>query len=429
MTDHSRLLRLVLLVSCAHAMVHLLEQSIASVEQEVSAHYQLTLRQSGLLGSAFRLPYGLGAVLAGLLADRLGSQRVLAIYLSGAALTCLSFLATSSATLIYGQLLLLGCFASMYHPAGLALLANSTTVAERTRALGVHGVFGSTGIAAAPFLAGLTLSIPRVTWQGYYLTLALLCGLLAWLVATRLRAPTKTATAARSLPQSHDSPQPNAPSPATVAAPTSVTALQRVPFAALVLSSATSGVVYGGFLHFLKRYLSEIPELSSFVPGSGLTGTDTTASYYAALVLICGAASQFLAGRMAKPKHLPQLLSLAYASNAPFLIWMSFADGLERLFATCLLAFAHFTNQPLYNSLLPEYIPPHRRSTWFGFSNMLGFGVGAVGPWLVGSFADYREAYLYLAGLALVAAAFPAVIWLRPSGGPDRPASTQPAKS
>lgn len=398
-------------------MVHLLEQSIASVEQIVSSEFGLTRAQSGWLGAAFRLPYGLGAVLAGLLADRLGGHRVLSLYLGGASVVCLSMLITSSATIIYIQLFVLGCFASMYHPAGLALLANSTTVSERTRALGVHGVFGSTGIAAAPFLAGITLSVPSVTWKGYYGLLGLMSAILAVLVATRLRSSKPLSqgnerTAETSVPNSAAG---DGTSASAIMAVPAILRLQRIPFAALVLSSATSGIVYGGFLHFLKRYLSEVPQLMSLSSGS-LAGRDIAASYFSAVVLICGALSQFLTGRLAKPRYLPQLLTVAYASNAPFLIWMAYAEGLERLVATCLLAFAHFTNQPLYNSLLPEYIPPGNRSTWFGFSNMLGFGLGAVGPPLVGAFTDYRQAYLTLAAISLVAAAFPAVIWFGGSG-------------
>lgn len=430
MTPYLRLLRLVLLVSSAHAMVHLLEQSIASVEQIVSDQFELTRRQSGLLGTAFRFPYGVGAILAGMLADRLGAHRVLAIYLAGAAVTCVGMAVTQTATAIYFQLFVLGCFASMYHPAGLALLANSTTPAERTRALGLHGVFGSTGIAAAPFLAGVTLSIPGVTWKGYYLLLGLLSGFLAWLVVVRLRSSTPLSPSNQNdLPISaqvakdaaaKDSVAANLTGDVSSVLPAVVVPktepakvrLQRFPYAALVISTGLSGIVYGGFLHFLKRYLSEVPELMP-ISAVDYSGRDVAASYYTAIVLICGAAGQFLIGRLASARHLPQLLSLSYASNAPLLIWMSFAEGNDRLVATCLLAFAHFTNQPLYNSLLPEYIPPDRRSTWFGVSNMMGFGVGAIGPSLVGSFSDYRGAYQTLAVLSLIAAMFPAMLWLQ----------------
>ena len=67
--------RIILLVSCAHALVHLLEQSIASVEQVISTEFTLSFKESGFLGSALRLPYGIGAFFAGLLADRFGEKR------------------------------------------------------------------------------------------------------------------------------------------------------------------------------------------------------------------------------------------------------------------------------------------------------------------------------------------------------------------
>ena len=393
----SSLLRVVLLVSCAHALVHLLEQSIASVEQVVSEEFLLTLQQSGWLSSALRLPYGVGALFAGLLADRMGAKRVLVIYLTGAAFICFSMRLTGTASVIYLQLFALGSFASMYHPAGLALIANSTTLSERSRALGLHGILGSLGIASAPFLAGSLMYFPSVGWRGYYTFLGILCGSLACLIAVRLSALQRKADE----------------SDVTVAAePDSVQRLQRVPFSILITAAAFGGIVYGGFLHFLKRYLSEVPSLQFLADTSASNAADSSASYLSALVLVCGAFGQWFAGRIARHDRLPQLLSCIFAANAPLLLWMSVAEGRQRLIATCLFAFVHFMSQPVYNSLLPEFVPRAKRSTWYGFSNMMGFGVGAVGPWLVGSFGDrYQSAYVVLAVLALVAAIMPLLLW------------------
>ncbi len=406
MKNTSGILWFVILVSCTHAMVHTLECSIGSVEQVVSKEFQLTKVQSGQLGTMFRLPYGLGALFAGMLADRLGARRVLTLYLAGSAAVCASFLATPAVSLMYGQLFVLGVFASMYHPAGLALLANSLPASDRVRALGMHGVFGSTGITLAPLLAGITLSIREDDWRGYFLVLCGLCAVLAVLAATRLKSVAE-------IRQMHNEvPAVPGASSVTVSLPKSVDRLQRLPFAALVISSGLSGVVYGGFLHFLKRYLSEAGTAESAVPF--LTShQDTVASYYTAVVLSFGAAGQWLTGRYALRGRLPEQLALVYFGNAPLLWWMSVAQGNARLVAACLLAFVHFMNQPLYNSLLPEFMPANRRSTWFGFSNMIGFGVGAVGPWLVGRVGNDREAYLALAMTAMLAAVFPLVLKTR----------------
>ncbi len=105
------------------------------------------------------------------------------------------------------------------------------------------------------------------------------------------------------------------------------------------------------------------------------------------------------------------MLAIIYALNIPFLVWMAIAEGNQRLVAACLWAFIHFMNQPIYNSLLPEFLPHHRRSAGYGFSNMMGFGVGAIGPYLVADFdarfSDYTYSYFALAGIALVAATLP----------------------
>jgi MFS family permease len=392
LSHSSQVVRIILLVSCAHALVHLLEQSIASVELVISLDFQLDMQQSGLLGFALRLPYGVGALFAGLLADRFGEKRILVLYLAGAALTCASFSAADDANVVYAQLFALGSFASMYHPAGLALLANQTTLAERSRALGTHGIFGSLGIALAPFLAGLVLSVREADWKFYYLLLGLLAGTLAVLIWLLLK------------PESAAKPAQHSGSSQT---PPAATTFQLWPYGLLVTGAGLAGIVYGGVLHFLPRYLLESGTLSFVTDES----SHSAGNYCAAMALICGALGQWLAGRIARPSILPVQLSLVYAANIPFLIWMTFATGPARLVAACLWAFVHFMNQPLYNSLVPEFMPRHRRSLGFGFSNMMGFGVGAVGPYFVGRFDErfqnYTLAYSGLAVIALLAALMP----------------------
>lgn len=399
MNRSSRILKIILLVSGAHALVHLLEQSVASVEQVITVDFGLSLSDSGLLGTALRLPYGIGAFFAGLLADRFGEKRILVLYLFGSALVSASFLCTGTSSVVYSQLFVLGAFASMYHPAGLALLANQTRPEERTRALGIHGVFGSIGIASAPFIAGLMLTLRPGDWRGYYLLLGTLSaglGLLIWLLLQPEPAENEETV----------------PDDITKTPDRQPTTFQLWPYTLLVIGTAMAGTVYGGVLHFLPRYLKESNALLPLEEWTGTTISDAAlGNYAAALALICGAFGQWTSGRIARPKTLPLMLSSVYAANIPFLVWMTFAEGMQRLFAACGWAFVHFMNQPVYNSLLPEFLPARRRSVGFGFSNMMGFGVGAIGPPLVAQFgerfSDYTISYSALACLALLAALLP----------------------
>lgn len=116
------------------------------------------MEQSGQYGSLLRIPFGFGAFLTGILADRVGASRVLTLYLAGTAVVCLSFASTTTAEILAVQLFAMGVFASMYHPAGLALMTSITTPENRGRALGIHGVFGSLGFDGSPTTCRVNLA-------------------------------------------------------------------------------------------------------------------------------------------------------------------------------------------------------------------------------------------------------------------------------
>ncbi len=340
MTESSpaSMFRFVLLVSCTHAMVHLLEQSIASVEQVVSGEFVLSMQQSGLLSTSFRISYGLGAVLAGMLADRLGSSVFWESIWPVQRLCVWPWQRHHGADCCFRS-----CFCSGALQACIIRRDWHSCPRRWHPEIGCEP-WGCTeclvrpGISSAPFLAGIALAIPWLGWRGYYCVLAVGCAVLAYLVFSRLHPGA----------QEHQ---------ATMSGRAPLTELHRFPFFALVLSSGTSGIVYGGYLHFLTRYLSEVDQIAELF-GSGGEGRATSASYFAAMVLMSGAVGQWIAGRLAKPRHLAILLAAVYAGNAPFLWWMSFAEGWDRLISTCLMAFIHFMNQPLYNSLLLNTFQP-----------------------------------------------------------------------
>ena len=59
---NSQTFRLVLLVSFAHAMVHMFEHALPAVELMIAEDLEVTKTQTGVLGTAWRLPFGLGAL-------------------------------------------------------------------------------------------------------------------------------------------------------------------------------------------------------------------------------------------------------------------------------------------------------------------------------------------------------------------------------
>src|SRR2546426_7590661 len=102
----------------------------------------------GLLAASAYIPYGLGAVPFGFLADGRAPNRLLLLCASGIAGSMAAVAASPSVPVLTASLGALGLFSSAYHPTGLSVI--SRTVTEQGRGMGWHGMGGSLGIAAGP---------------------------------------------------------------------------------------------------------------------------------------------------------------------------------------------------------------------------------------------------------------------------------------
>ncbi len=384
--------RLVLLVSCAHMLVHVYELSISSVEQHVAEDFHVGTQQTGSLGAVWRIPFGLGALLAGWLADRFGSKPMLVIYLAGCAGSALAAWAAPTLGMLFGTMFVMGSFASIYHPAGLAIISRETTAAERGKALGWHGILGSLGSATAPFLAGALLLIPALTWRDYYLVLMIPGAILAMVIS-------------RVLVEHRDDQH-----PATFA-PLDEDPFHAAQYWMLVTVNVLFGFVYAALMTFLPRYLTE----ANLQPAS--VAPKQWGALCAAGVLLCGMVGQGIAGKLARPDRLRGLMTTILLVNVPCLIAMSLAEGKWRLFAACTTGLFHFMHQPVFNSFLAQLVPRRRRSVGYGFSQMMQFGLGGLGAQFAGYIKGSESLanpdfvnYASLAGVALLAAGLSACI-------------------
>jgi MFS family permease len=373
---NSRTLRLVLLISCCHALVHIYELSFASVEQMVADDFGVDTEITGWLGTTLRLPFGLCAILAGWLADRYGEKRLLLVYLFGCSGAALIAWISPSLGVLFLAMFTMGMFASIYHPAGVALISHHTRPENRTLALGYHGIFGSAGIACGPFLAALVLA-GNVSWRHYYLVLSIPGVLLGILLAIRLAHDREDS-------YSHD---PDDPSPHR-----EDTARWDC-YWLLISSAMLAGFVYAAVLNFLPRYLGEADLdvdwlFRELLPALGLGGASIRSisvdNFLAGMVLLLGILGQYSAGRLARPHTLEPFLAFTFFSTVPFLFWMGLAEGILRVWAAAIWAPLFFMHQPLYNSLVAKYVPRGRRSLAYGLSFTAGFGVGSVGSAFAG---------------------------------------------
>jgi MFS family permease len=374
------------------------ELALPSVEQEIANEFfaddaEAGKTLTGQLSNSWRLMWGLGAIVAGWLVDRFGSKKLLTIYLLGSATTCLLAAMTTQKLTLFVSMIAMGAFASIYHPAGLALISRETTPENRPRALGLHGIFGSAGIGTAPLVVGGMLAF-ETSWRGvYWLLMApgLVLGLIflaqSWRSESSAMSGQVTATSSTSEQEHSD----------------------WRSFFTLTLMAALQGFVYSAVLSFLPRYLNgvELPD----IPGIDLPAASQS-NFLAGGVLVLGCVGQYLAGRYARADRLERQLAVVTLCNVPFLIWMGVAEGSQRVIAAGLWATIHFMHQPIYNSLIATYTPLRKRSLCYGFSFAMGLGLGSFGASFAGNSLQNEFVYGTLAGVAVVASIVCGLLWV-----------------
>lgn len=387
---------IICLISCLHALVHVFELALPSVQDDLKAHYNASDTVIGSLSSAFRWPWGLGALLVGFLVDRFGAPPMLLIYLAGCALLCFLISTVPGLNSLFGMFFVLGLFASIYHPAGLALISLKTSPDQRPMALGIHGVFGSAGIALAPLVFAL-LQTKGMQWQDFFWFLGII-GVAGSIIVFALRSylsigsPTQDSGSRAKHASGEQADEPDR---------------DWRSFAVLITLAAIQGMVYSGVITFFKD--------ESFLDApifADLFGQDTDLnsqrSFLMAAIMLFGCVGQFVAGKFGNPKRLEQQLTVITLMNAPFLIGMAMLTAEWAIVSAAIFALVHFMFQPIYNSLVAKYTPREHRSVCYGLNFVMGFGVGSLGAVLAGWIKDattLNTNYVF-AGLSVFASLF-----------------------
>ena len=385
---NSATLRLVLLVSCAHALVHVYEHSFSSVEQLIAAEYHVGKEVTGTMGMYLRMPFGLFALAAGWLADRFGAKRLLLLYLFGCSAAAAGAWFAPSLALLSLMMFTLGTFASIYHPAGVGLISHHTIPRNRPMALGYHGIIGSIGIAAGPFLAGAVLAT-GASWRQYYLILAVPGVVLGVLLMLRL---------------AHEQENLSVTDAATAAADREDHS-HWASYALLMVMTSLAGIVFAAILTFLPRYLDKT--------GLHFDGVspESLRNYLTGVVLLLGIVGQYAGGRMGRPHTLELLMAGGFYAATPLVFWMGHAQGMSRFWAAGLFAPLFFMHQPLFNSLVAKYVPRRRRSLCYGLSFTFGFGIGSYGPRFAGQTQSEPLLYGTLSVLLGISATLALILW------------------
>jgi len=340
----------------AHSFAHLFVLLFATVVLVLEREWGMDYASLFALGIPMSILFGAGALPAGWLGDRWSETGMMTVYFFGlGAATILTGFADGPASLS-GGLALMGLFASIYHPVGIPWLVRHAP--NRGRALGINGVFGSLGTAAAALVAGTLASYLSWRWAFFVPGAVCMSAGIVFVFARRrgLFEATSTATSRTSGER-----------PAEGA--------RRV-FTVLAVTVLCTGMIYQMTSFALPKIFAE--RLGALF-GDGVVGVAGMVT----LVYLASSLTQIVGGEFADRFRLKTVYLTTQFLQVPVLL-VAFALVHPALVPVAALMIGlNVAGQPAENALLARYTPAHWRGRVFGAKFMLTLGVSSFGVALI----------------------------------------------
>jgi len=315
-----------LLLNVGHAFDHLLMLIFPTVVLAMGAELGRGYAELLPLSLGGFIAFGACSIPAGWLADHWSRTGMMTVFFFGiGTASILTGLATGSAQIALG-LTLIGVFAAIYHPVGIAMLvANRENVG---RVLGVNGVFGNVGVAFSALLAGALAQ--AAGWRAAFIVpgaLAIAAGV-AFAVAVRgaqVGAPARKAAAAAKLSRGD---------------------LARV-FGVLTVATACGGVIFNATTISMPKVFDErLTALTSSTLGIGM--------------LVCGvyliaAMAQLCVGWWLDRRSLKSVFVPVVALQVPLLLLAGTMENYLMLATAVAMMFFVFGQIPINDAMVARY--------------------------------------------------------------------------
>ena len=294
--------------------------------------------------------FGACAPLAALGADHWNRNGMLTVFFIGIGLSSILTGFAQSLLQIGFGLAFIGVFASIYHPVGIAMvIEGGGKVGWR---LGMNGVWGNMGVAAAPLVTGLTIA--QFDWRLAFIipgSVSILFGL-GYLSFVRSVSAGRTTEANRQEKE------------LVGFAPGWKRAL-----VSLALVTAAGGFVFGAMTFLIPRLFDV--RMQGISEDLAVTGT------LAALIYAVAAFAQLVVGRAIDKRNIKTVLIFIAAGQPLFLSLMAMQTDYS-LFAVSLLAMGFVFGQiPITDALLSQYVPDQWRTKVLSIKFMINLVIGA----------------------------------------------------
>jgi len=349
--------------------------------------------------------FGVAAPLAGWLGDRWSAVGMMVLFFLGTGGGMILTGLADTPFAIAFWLAATGLFGSIYHPVGTAWLVRNAV--NRGIALGINGMFGGFGPAAAALMSGALIDL--FGWRAAFIlpgalviaTGAVFCGLVVKGEIVESKADRR------------------------VEPPASRQDAIRV-MLVLMLTMICNGMIYQATQAGLPKVFSL--RVADFA-ASGAFGI----SVLVAVVYASAGVLQIVGGRLADRYPLKTVYRLAFLMQVPLLLLAAQLGGPTLVVVALLMVAANAGSLPAENCMVARYAPSHRRGLFYGLKFVFAIGIASgLGVKLEGvlfdASGDFVWLFITLAALAIAALAIGHLLPDEPSRQPTRPVTVGAAE-
>jgi MFS family permease len=320
------------------------------------------------------IAFGVFAIPAGWLADHWSRYKVMALFYIGIGVSLFVTGFAQSAWQVAAGLTVVGAFAAIYHPVGIAMLV--AVPAKMGRALGWNGLWGNLGLATAALLTGAL--VDTYGWRAAFYVPGIVCVAAGILYLFLVQDPGKVKKTAKSLGLHVDARM-----------------MTRI-FTIMLIATACGGVIFNSTTISMPKVFDE--RLSA------LTQTSFGIGLLVAVVYTMAAFAQVVMGALIDRMELRRLMIGVGLVQIPMLWLAANLEGWAMLGVALLMMLAVFGQIPLNDAIVGKYVADEFRARVLAVRYVVSLCVAAVAVPMIAALhkteGGFSNVFLVLAVLA-----------------------------
>ena len=319
-------------INFSHFIDHFIMLIFAKAAYDAGKYFNLSYDEIIIYGVFGFVLFGAIAPISAHLADKFSRSLLMVIFHFGIGFSSILAGLSNNVWFLSFSIGLIGVFASIYHPVGIAMLIKTNkNIGFR---LGINGVFGNMGVAAAPLITGLLLTVGD--WRICFIIPGIFCILYGVLFTINLKNDISDS-------------KKNNKSKKSVFAPN-----WKMALIALAISSSSGGFIFGAMTFLIPRYF-EI-SMNNISTSVAITG------FLASIVFATASFAQIIVGWIIDRYSPKKVLLFMGFGQIIFIYFASLYQDYLLLFSMLVAMIFVFGQIPITDTIISRYVPDEWRN-------------------------------------------------------------------